>query len=404
MTLTNNGLSARNADLADLADLLQSQHARKIDMVIPADQLRARHGLIQVAGAEPVVELDGVTDPNGAYRPTAIFDEGVADKLKIPLAYVRRMREERPDLWDANVNGWLHGDRWVDSILDDHGVGGISSAYMMNSGPDERSFMLRAFRTDEVDGIGIARALLSPGYKIIDHLDVITAALEGVREAGVEVKFDGCDLSERRMHVRIVAPEIKALASTLLRGYRSPYSGASGDENPTIFAGFVISNSETGGGAFTLTPRFVVQICNNGMVMRRDAHRSVHLGQKLDDGVIRWSDATQEKNLELVRAQTRDAVTTFLNVDYMTSVIERLEAKSATEITDPAKTIEVIGKQLKLGEERTRQVLDHFIKGGSVTAGGVMHAITSVAQIVADSDEAFDMEAQALDALELASA
>ncbi|MEU7912281.1 hypothetical protein [Microbispora bryophytorum] len=32
-----------------------------------------------------------------------------------------------------------------------------------------------------------------------------------------------------------------------------------------MFAGFVISNSETGCGAFTITPRLLVQVCRNGM-------------------------------------------------------------------------------------------------------------------------------------------
>jgi hypothetical protein len=36
-----------------------------------------------------------------------------------------------------------------------------------------------------------------------------------------------------------------------------------------VFSGFVISNSETGCGAFTLTPRLVVQVCRNGMTITR---------------------------------------------------------------------------------------------------------------------------------------
>ena len=46
----------------------------------------------------------------GTYTPTEVCDQGLADKLGIPAAYLRRMREQRPDLYDANVNGWLDGD------------------------------------------------------------------------------------------------------------------------------------------------------------------------------------------------------------------------------------------------------------------------------------------------------
>ena len=55
-----------------------------------------------------------------------------------------------------------------------------------------------------------------------------------------------------------------------------------------VFAGFVITNSETGCGAFSLTPRLVVQVCRNGMTITRDAMRVVHLGERLDQGVVTW--------------------------------------------------------------------------------------------------------------------
>ncbi len=46
--------------------------------------------------------------------------------------------------------------------------------------------------------------------------------------------------------------------------------------------------------------------------------------------------------------------------------------------------------------------LAHFIKGGSLTAGGVMHAVTSVAQTLPDADAAHGLESQALRVLSLA--
>ena len=44
---------------------------------------------------------------------------------------------------------------------------------------------------------------------------------------------------------------------------------------PIVFAGFVISNSETGGGAFSVTPRLVVKVCNNGLTITADALRAI---------------------------------------------------------------------------------------------------------------------------------
>lgn len=381
-------LTTRNATLADLATLLKEQQARKLDMVVPASKLEAEDGVLVVAGAEPVIDESGVTPADGRYVPTAICDGGIADKLSIPVQYLRRLRDERIDLYDANVNGWLRGTA---GSSDDEGY----------VAPDARSFLLRCFRGD--DGDGVARAFLSNGFKIIDHLDVLTAALDGMREAGTPVDIVGCDLTERKMYVRVAAPQIAVLAPTLLKGYRSPYR-PEGEPNPVVFAGFELSNSETGHGRCVLTPRLVVEVCNNGMKMTVDAIGSVHVGSKMDDGIVRWSEDTQRKQLELVTAQTRDAVTTFLDVNYVESVIERIEADAGTPVNRAQETVTSVCKQLRFSEEHTAGVLDHFIQGGQMTAGGVMQAVTSFAQTITDADVAADFEAQGIRALELAAA
>jgi hypothetical protein len=335
----------------------------------------------------------GVTTEPGIFRPTAVFDEGVAEKLGIPLAYVRRMRTERPDLYDANVNGWIHG----------HTVKRLSEPFDdVVAEPDARSFLVRTFRGDD-GGEGIARALLSDSYGgVADNFDALTAALDGIRKSGVEVSIDSCNLTERRMYVTISAPSVAALAPDLLRGYRSPYSGLSGDELPKVFAGFVVSNSETGNGAFSITPRLVVQVCSNGMQMTKDALRAIHLGSKLDTGVIRWSADTQQKNLELITSKARDAVATFLDVDYVRRCIEQMSEKASKPLADPEATIKIVAKRLTFTEAETKGVLDHFIRGGQVTAGGVLQAVTSYCQQIENADDAFDMEAKALTAMEYA--
>ena len=115
------------------------------------------------------------------------------------------------------------------------------------------------------------------------------------------------------MYVRVVCEQVAVLAPALLADYRSPFTGAAGADNPAVFAGFVISNSETGCGAFTLTPRLVVQVCRNGLTITKDAIRAVHLGERLDEGVVTWSGNTLDKTLALITARTADAVATFLD-------------------------------------------------------------------------------------------
>lgn len=43
-------------------------------------------------------------------RPTAVADAGIAEKLGIPLPYLRRLLTEQIGLYDADVNTWLADD------------------------------------------------------------------------------------------------------------------------------------------------------------------------------------------------------------------------------------------------------------------------------------------------------
>jgi hypothetical protein len=334
----------RNATLEDLAALLQDQQARKVDIVAPATAIRAAGGDLVVDGSVPLLGPGGVTTTAGTYRPTEICDQGIAEKLGIPAAYLRRMREQRPDLYDMNVIGWL--------------------------GSDHRRFLIRCLRGE--DGGGAARAFLSDGYKIIDSLDVLMAALEGIRGSGLPVQVAGCDLTDRRMYVRVTCEDVAVLAPALLAGYRSPFTGAAGADNPVVSAGFVLSNSETECGAFTLTPRLVVRVCDNGMTITRDAIRAVHLGERHDEGIVTWSGNTQAKILELIAAKTTDAVAAFLDPGYVQTAVREIEKAAGNPVTDPQETVRTVSQRLRFTDAQQADILTHFIRGGDVTAGGIL--------------------------------
>jgi hypothetical protein len=374
--------TTRNAGLEDLAVMLRSQQARKVDIVAPAPMIGSVGGVLSIKGAEPVIDDDGVTSTDGLYLPTAMCDEGIASKLDIPLAYLRRLRRDNVDLYDHNVNGWLM--------------------------EDPRSFLVRCFKSDE-GGTGIARAFLSDKYATMDNLDALMATLDGVKASGVDIDIAGCDLTDRRMVVRIECPQIRAMAPTLLAGYQSPFAdreierwravadregmGYGGNE-PVVFAGFVLANSETGGGAWSLTPRITVKVCRNGLTITRDAMRAVHLGGKLEEGTVNWSAETQSKAVDLVRSKTIDAVHTFLSQDYLTATVEAMEEKAGAKVKN-VEAVKTITKSLKFTEEQTDGLLAYFVQGGQMTVGGVANAATAYAQEVADPEVAMALEAGA---------
>lgn len=253
----------------------------------------------------------------------------------------------------------------------------------------------------------------------MDNYDVLLAVLDGVRKAGVDTSalHLEADVSETNMRVRVTAPEVTALAPTLLANYRSPFGGATaraGDDGgsiidaagntlPIVQAGFVVSNSETGGGAFQIMPRIVVRVCNNGMTRKVDALRAVHLGGKLDEGIVTWSDHTKRTALELVVSKARDAVATFLDASYVERVVADVEQSSAKPV-DTLPTLERVARVHAFTEAEAASVLDCFIKSGDATAGGVMQAVTATAQIVDDPDRAAYLEDVALDVLATAAA
>jgi hypothetical protein len=402
-------LEARNATAQDLVKILNEQQAHKLDVVVPALNMRAQNGLIQVKGAE--ISEDGVTSLNGTYRPTEIFDDGVAAKLGIPRQYLRKMREERTDLYDKNVNGWLRGQM-------DPATGATVHA------ADDRAFLLRLFRGN--GDAGVARAFLSDRYGItMDNLDILTAVMKGIQDAGQQPLVRVTDLSERAMRVRFEFPDVNALAPGLLNGYKSPFgeggvkrAGAfdelrqqygahhifSDDTAPIAFMGFDLRNSETGGGAYSLSPVVEMVKCTNGWTITKEGIRKVHLGARLEQGHVRASAQTARKAGELVASETQDAVSQWLTTGYLEELIAGLEAKASKPIVKASETVPAIVTGLGFSEDEAKGVLDLFVLSGQPTAGGLAQAVSAFAQTVEDVDRAYEIELATVPALDAAAA
>ena len=64
--------------------------------------------------------------------------------------------------------------------------------------------------------------------------------------------------------------------------------------------------------------------------------------------------------------------------------------------------IAAVSKRLGFSEAEQATILGHFVKGGQMTCGGVLQAVTSTAQTLPDGDDALDMELRALEAMSCA--
>jgi hypothetical protein len=374
----------RDMALQQLASVLQEQHTRSSDMIVGSGAIHSLDGHLVVHDVAPTLGPDGVTLTDGIYIINDIAQAGIADKLGIPLAYLRKLADDHPTLYDANVNGWLERT--------------------------DRRFLIRTLRHDRPGTPtrrgtdGTVRAFLSDRYAQIDNLDVLMAVLDGIRASGAHIQIDGCDLTDRRMHVRVYSPDVQVLAPALLSRYRSPFDSRPASNLPVVWGGFVIKNSETGCGAFSIEPRLMVQICRNGLIMEHSAIRRTHLGSRQmgEDGVVHRSTETLDRILALITSRTRDAVTAYLDTDYVTRMVRDLETVAGHPIDNPDTTLKIVSSRLRFSDEQQNSILAHFIKGADLTAGGLMHAVSSVAQTLPDADTAHDLESIAVQAMHLA--
>jgi hypothetical protein len=377
----------RKTDFETLLATLDEQQERKVDLVVPATRLCFGEGNLRVlrSDLEPVITESGVKSPVEVYRPNEVFDEGIADRLRnggvgVPRAFLRSLREQGwTDMIDGTLNALIHGKDGIRPPLAD------------------KSFMLRALKDADGGEVGTARALLSNSYKIVDHVETLRAAMRGMAAAGLGAdNITQCDLTGRRMYVRVEAPEVKAMAPELLKNYRSPFRPElTGRELPLVHAGFVLTNSETGHGSFTVVPEITVEVCTNGMTITREAVSARHLGARLDDGLIRYSERTRRANLELITSQAEDAIRTFLRADFVQNLVDEMTANATGEVKEAEKAVKEITQKVEC-PALYDEVLTMFIKGGDMTRGGLVHAVTAAAQSPEiDADMAYSMSAKA---------
>lgn len=410
----------RNSDLETMIQKLTAQQAMKVDLVVPAEKLRTRDAQVIVSGQDPYLSTEGVTDVNGAYRIGDGALGQIAERIRvdaedkrdngIPVRYLRKLAARRPDVFDYTLNS-LFGGRTTRKVSGEQEV--VYPA-------DSRSFLLRTFKGyDESEGL--LRAFLSDRFGIVDHLDVTAACLDGIKAAGAEVEFHSCNLNDSNMSVSVVSPQVAALAPKFLEGYRNPFRNAelekarqdiqswrrvagnegmgfeAGDE-PIVFAGFQWGNSEVGRGKFYLQPKLMIKVCRNGLTLPALAISRIHIGAQLEQGTVQWSRETQNRSLDLIKSQVKDAVAQWLSPQFLAEQVNELEKLAGAEIVEPAKAIEVVSKELQFTEAEREGIFAHFLAGRQFTAAGVTNAITSFSQTVADFERADALDAMAISA------
>lgn len=309
--------------------------------------------------------LDDGQLPN--VTPTIRAHRQLAGRADVPAKYYERILNHHPDLWSETMNT------------------------LFPDGPG-----LYRLRRDG-DNM-VMRAALSDRYQVIDNVDVLTTMLQAFTDAGLsanDVSISGdLDVDDGLLRIRCTVPSIAINARELVKDYRSPFDKRTGADLPMIFAGIEVGNSETGGGAYTIRPRAVLQVCNNGMTrnVRDDVFRKVHLGSRLTEGVVSWTDTTRRKQLEFMASAARDAITTFISPQYLTKIVDEASAAAGLNITNIDESFNRVIKLAQLTDDEANGVMSAFITSADVTVLGLAQAVTAHAQLVDSSDRQSELE------------
>ena len=343
--------------LENLVSKLELRNTLKRDYVAPASKMfwDAENSLTLNLDGAPVF-----------VNPNDLFESQLAAKLGIPYDYFKKVKYNIPETLCYNVNGWLKHF-------------------------EKSKFLIRSLEVNDSNEL-LGRAFLSNSYNCIDDYDVLFAALEAIKNTGVNVNITRAEVSENRLYLHVVCPEIEINGESFLREYLKENNAAGNG----IISGFTISNSEVGKGAFEIRPRAVICKCNNGLVVKDDKFRRVHLGSKLDAGEILWSEKTKSKNRELIISQVEDAVKTYLSPEYLGVMIEKIATLNDIRLEFPIDSVQNVCKQLGVTDEYKKNILDYFVRDGLPNAAGIYNAITRETQNM-DIDTQHEIEGQAMD-------
>ena len=342
--------------LTELAQEIERQAAAKADYVADTRNITmlSRDGEDLKFGMKNGKDLELAIGDN-AHRQ-------VAERLQIPAKYYDRMRESAPTLLANNVNHW----------------------FQQNPEP-------RMVRTLD----GTARAFLSNRYQRIDNVHVAEVVLPVLMDSSRDLSIVSCEVTESRLYIKAIDRSIKAE----VKGSRRV-----GD---IVEAGLMITNSEIGLGAVTVSPFMNFLACLNGMVLNKSGLRAAHLGTRLDvdDQIAALLADDTRKTLDRgVLLKVRDTVRSLLDPKAHQVRVDAMSEQTQQVVTgSPAAAIEVLANDFGLVEGEKASVLRHLIQGGDISRFGLMNAVTRTAEDAASYDRATEIEAMGGRLLELPS-
>lgn len=334
--------------LTNLATELQRQLPKKRDIM-------ARTTVVSLAAnavedeTEMLVDLDGKVEEFSVSRHA---HQQIGEFVDVPWKLYERLLGKHPDLLHGLTNGLLARE------------------------PKRR--MIRVLD-------GNVRAFLSDRYRIRDNWDLLEqAVLPEISGYAGRVQFKECSLTDTRMYVKIVFPDIEA-----------PITPKVGD---VMRGGLIFQNSEVGSGSLGIYPYTDVLLCTNGMVHTEFGQRTVHVGKQTggssnEEAYDLYSDRTLQLDDEAFFSKCRDTIRAVLNEAVFEQIVGQMRDLAGIRIGgDPRDRAEEITKKHSLTEAEGGSILTALIEGGDLSAWGYVNAITQTARDHDDLDRRVDLE------------
>lgn len=341
--------------MTELVGELERQKANSKDIVARSDSIEAV--AMPASFFESTKEKEGFTlalsiptDSGREQFPLTEFaHKQVASKMNIPQVYYDKMRDANQyELLAKNVNAWIGSkDKRLIRVLDNE-----------------------------------VRAVLSDRYRPIDNYDLVWSFLDTVKdykEKGDDIEITACDITETRMYIRTLLPATGEVVK--------------GD---AVRAMLLLQNSEVGAGKMSVALGMFRMICSNGM-WGDDIVGRVHLGSKLDEGLVEWSEKTLRDVDVALFDQVKDTVRTAMEPQLWNAFLAKTTKTANLPLTPPMpEIVDLTSKQFKLTDKEKDKLLDMFAVEAGTVAGksqwGLANGITRLAKQADDADRQVELE------------
>ncbi len=259
---------------------------------------------------------------HGSYGLTDHAHEQLSQIIDIPKRYYDRLKSGNPDLLCTNLNSWIEKPHMF-RIIDDRII-----------------------------------AVMSDRYRIIDHHDVLTCALDTIKKKHHHgVKVHSCELTDTKMYIRLVQPENKF---EIL-------------QDDSVTPGIVIQNSEVGAGALRADMYLLRERHGNSMIGSLPMRRT-HKGTKIDLGVIK-----SNMRDETMWSWTSDMIDMAFDPKPLNRWMAMIRDNIEVITEKPIETVDRVCSDHRLTEHQKTIAMNYFLQFGDRTKWSLANAVSVAA-------------------------